>query len=222
MKISSTPAWTTDTRLDQSMFSSCLHHILNRPSECRSRNWDSSEQATVFLSSIVQFWWVRVELSLHFAILTWQECHWCSDAEGLLLPSLVYVQRCSSASRFGVFCVQRCSSASRFGVFCVQRCSSASRFGVLCVQRCSSPSRFGVWTDTFLCKTIFCKPCLTIPVDQQFPKHPDQPIWHQQPCHVTSVLPHSDAQIVLQQIILTMSTCLNTSSFCYVIDWLDI
>lgn len=42
--------------------------------------------------------------------------------------------------------------------------------------------------------------------------------------HVTHApfLPHSDAQSELQQIILSMSSCLTALSCCHVIDWLDI
>ncbi len=39
------------------MLSCSLHQILTLPSECCSRNRDSSDQATFFQSSIVQFWW---------------------------------------------------------------------------------------------------------------------------------------------------------------------
>ncbi len=40
------PARTVETRQDGSMLSCALHQILTLPSECRSRNWDSSDQAT--------------------------------------------------------------------------------------------------------------------------------------------------------------------------------
>ncbi len=43
-----------------------LYQILTLPSECRSRNRDSSDQATFFQSSIVQFWWVCVNCILCF------------------------------------------------------------------------------------------------------------------------------------------------------------
>ncbi len=40
--------------------------------------------------------------------------------------------------------------------------------------------------------TIPCEPqrwlCVKIPIDQQFLKYSDQPVWHQQPCHVQSHL----------------------------------
>ena len=60
------PAWTIDTRQDGSMLSCCLRQILTLPSECHSRNRDSSDQATFFQSSIVQFWWARANCSLSF------------------------------------------------------------------------------------------------------------------------------------------------------------
>ncbi len=41
-----------------------LHRILTLPSECRSRNRDSSDQATFSQSSVVQFWWSCVNCIL--------------------------------------------------------------------------------------------------------------------------------------------------------------
>uniref|UniRef100_A0A3B4BBS2 Uncharacterized protein n=1 Tax=Periophthalmus magnuspinnatus TaxID=409849 RepID=A0A3B4BBS2_9GOBI len=38
------------------MFSFCLRQILTLPFECLNRNRDSSDQATFFQSSMVQFW----------------------------------------------------------------------------------------------------------------------------------------------------------------------
>lgn len=62
------------------------------------------------------------------------------------------------------------------------------------------------------------------PMDQQFLNYSRQPVWHQQPCHIHSQLysrfPHSDAQVILQQVIFTTSRYLNTLSRCLVIDWL--
>ncbi len=48
---------------------------------CCSRNRDSSDQATFFQSSIVQFWWVCVNCILN-AVLIWPERHpvWSSAA----------------------------------------------------------------------------------------------------------------------------------------------
>ncbi len=62
-------------------------------------NRDSSDQATFFQSSIVQFWRARAPCSLSFLFLA-DGSTWC----GLLLLE-------SSASRFDMLCVQRCSSA---------------------------------------------------------------------------------------------------------------
>ncbi len=42
-------AWTVETRQDGSMLSWSLRQILTLPSECRSRNWDSSDQAMFFI-----------------------------------------------------------------------------------------------------------------------------------------------------------------------------
>ncbi len=57
-------AWTVETRQDGSMLSCSLCQILTQPSERCSRNRDSSDQATFFQSSIVQFWWPCVNCSL--------------------------------------------------------------------------------------------------------------------------------------------------------------
>ncbi len=76
-------AWPVDTRKDRSILSCCLQQMITLPSECYSRNWDSSDQATFFQSSIVQFWWACANSSLSFL--------------GLL-------------QRFDVFRIQRCSS----------------------------------------------------------------------------------------------------------------
>ncbi len=80
-------AWTVETRQDGFMFSCSLRQILTRSSECRSRKRDSSDQATFFQSSIVQFWWVCVNCSLHFPFLSLQERHpmWSSAAVAHLL-----------------------------------------------------------------------------------------------------------------------------------------
>ncbi len=58
------PAWTVETRQDGSMVSCSLRQILTLPSECRSRNRDSSDQAKFFQSSIFQFWWACANCSL--------------------------------------------------------------------------------------------------------------------------------------------------------------
>ncbi len=49
VRIISPPAWTVETRQDVSMLSCSLHQILTQPSECRSRNWDSSDQAMFYI-----------------------------------------------------------------------------------------------------------------------------------------------------------------------------
>ncbi len=63
------PAWTVETRQDGSMLSCSLHQILTLPSECCSRNRDSSDQATFFQSSIIQFWWACANFGLCFLFL---------------------------------------------------------------------------------------------------------------------------------------------------------
>ncbi len=90
------PAWTIETRQDVSMLSCSLCQILTLPSECRSRNRDSSDQATFFQSSIVRFWWVCVNCILCFLFL--------ADRSG---TGVVFCCWSSSASGFNVLCVQR-------------------------------------------------------------------------------------------------------------------
>ncbi len=69
-------------------------------SECRSRNRDSSDQATFLQSSIVQFWWACVNCSLRFLLL--------ADRSG---TGVVFCCWSPSASGFDVLCVQRWYSA---------------------------------------------------------------------------------------------------------------
>ncbi len=86
-KISPAPppaAWTVETRQDGSMLSCSLRQILTLPSECCSRNRDSSDQATFFQSSIVQFWWSGVNCSLRVLFLSDRSGTRC----GLLLLGL--------------------------------------------------------------------------------------------------------------------------------------
>ncbi len=62
-------AWTVETPQDGSMLSCSLCQILTLPTECRSRNRDSSDKSTFFQSSIVQFWWACVNCSLRVLLL---------------------------------------------------------------------------------------------------------------------------------------------------------
>ncbi len=82
------PAWTVEKKQDGSMLSCSIWQILTLPSECHSRNRDSSDQATFFQSSIVQFWLASLcELYPPFPVLRWQERHpvWSSAAVAHLL-----------------------------------------------------------------------------------------------------------------------------------------
>ncbi len=83
------PAWTIETRQNGSMLSCSLCQILTLSSECRSRKRDSSDQATFFQSSIVQFWWACSNNSLCFLFLA-EEWHpvWSSAAGAHLLQGL--------------------------------------------------------------------------------------------------------------------------------------
>ncbi len=94
------PAWTVETRQDGSMLSCSLLQILTLLSECCSRNRDSSDQATFFQSSIVQFYWACVNCCLRFLFL--------ADRTS---TGVVFCCWSPSASGFDVFCVQRWYSA---------------------------------------------------------------------------------------------------------------
>ncbi len=76
-----------------SILSSSLRQILTLPSECRSRNRDSSDQATCFQSSIVQFCWAFVNCILRVLFL--------SDRSG---TGVVFCCWSPSASGFDVLC----------------------------------------------------------------------------------------------------------------------
>ncbi len=62
------------------IMSCSLHQILTLPSECRSRNRDSSDEAK-FLKSMVQFWWACAICCLRFLFLADRSSTRC----GLLL-----------------------------------------------------------------------------------------------------------------------------------------
>ncbi len=84
-----TSSLNVETRQNGSMVSCYLCQILTLPSEYRSRNRDTSDWATFFQSSIVQFWWACANLS-------WQERHpvWSSAAVSASGFDVLYVQRC--------------------------------------------------------------------------------------------------------------------------------
>ncbi len=75
------PAWTVETRQHGSMLSCSLRQILTLPSECCSRNRDTTDKATFFQSSIVQLWWACVNCNLCFLFLADRNSTRC----GLLL-----------------------------------------------------------------------------------------------------------------------------------------
>ncbi len=170
------PAWTVETRQDGSMLSCSLHQILTLPSECRSRNRDSSDQATFFQSSIVQFWWACANCcSLRFQLL--------EDRSGTRCGLLLHL------FRDGILHILVVMS----GWVTVAFLSSITSLSILLWHQ---QGIFGHTTAAHwifsLFRTILCKPlrwlCMKIPVDQQFFKYSDQPVWHQQPYHVQSHL----------------------------------
>ena len=68
--------------------------------ECHGWNRDSSDQATFFQSSIVQFWWACVNCSLSFLLFAER-----------VSPGVLFCCCSPSSSRFHVWCVQRWYSA---------------------------------------------------------------------------------------------------------------
>ncbi len=80
-------AWTVETRQDGSMLSCSLRQILILPSECRSRNRDSSDQATFFSIFYCPILVSLCELYPPCPVLSWQERHpvWSSAAGAHLL-----------------------------------------------------------------------------------------------------------------------------------------
>ncbi len=74
-KISPTPLHHHQPEpLRQGRMDPCFHVLYAKfwlkPSECRSRNGGSSDQATFFQSSIVQFWWACVNCILRVLFLS--------------------------------------------------------------------------------------------------------------------------------------------------------
>ncbi len=102
-KISPTPpppAWTIETKQDGFMLSCSLRQTLILKSECRSRNWDSSDVFPIFYCPILVS---RCELYPPCAFLIWKIF--------LSAPGVVFCCWSPSASGFDVLCVQRWYSA---------------------------------------------------------------------------------------------------------------
>ncbi len=162
-----------------------LRQILTLPSECCNRNRESSDQATFFQSSIVQFWSACANCSLRFLFLTgWQERHpvWSSAAVAVLLQGCVF--------RDGILHTLVLTSGY-LSYCCLSIISNQSAAFSWHQQGIFVHTTAAHWIFS-LFRTILCKPwrwlCVKIPVDQQFFKYSDQPIWHQQSFHVQSHL----------------------------------
>ncbi len=80
-------SWHIEIRQDGSMLSCSLHQILTLLSECRSRNRDSSDQATFFAIFCCPMLVILCELFPPFPVLSWQDRHpvWSSAAGAHLL-----------------------------------------------------------------------------------------------------------------------------------------
>ena len=177
------------------MLSRCLRQILTRPSECRRWNRDSSDQAKFFQSSIVQFWRACANCSLSFLLL--------ADR------SVVFRCRSPSSSRFHELCVQRWYSAFSGCDECLfELLLPSCDLEPVCPISSDLSHQRGMFIHTAaahwifsLFQTILCKPyrwlCVKIPVDQQFLEYSEQPVWHQQPCHVQSHLTSSFFPILM-------------------------
>ena len=174
------PVWAVDTRQDGSMLSCWLRQILTRPSEGYSWKRDSSDLATCFQSSVVQFWSACVDCSLSFLFL--------ADRSGSLCGLLLLQPICWEA-----WCVVHSEM-----VFCIRLLYQVVIW--LTVAFFSSWTSLPVWPLTpvrhfhphncrsgysLLFRTILCKPQrwlrMKISADQQFLKYSEQPVWHQQP-----------------------------------------
>ncbi len=180
-------AWTVETRQDGSMLSCSLRQILTLTSECRSRNRDSSDQATFSNLLLSNF------------------------GESELIVSSVCCSYLTGAAHGVVFCCWS-PSASGFDVLCVQRWYSAylgcnewlfelllSFYHLYPVFPFSSDLWHpqGIYVHTTAGHWIFSlfRPfsvnprdgCARKSIDQHFLRYSDQPVWHQQPFHVQSL-----------------------------------
>ncbi len=92
-------AWTVETRQDGSMLSCALRQILTLPSECRSINRDSSDQATSIFYCLILVRPVPIVASVSSYYLTGAA------------PNVVFCCCSPSASGFDMWYVQRWYSA---------------------------------------------------------------------------------------------------------------
>ncbi len=109
------------------MLSSSLFRILTLPSECRSRNQDSSDQAMFFQSSIVQFWWACVNCSLRFLFLADRSGTRCGLL--LLLPICFRVWRVVRSEM--VFCIPWLITSGYLSHCCLSIISNQSAHSAL-------------------------------------------------------------------------------------------
>ncbi len=90
-------AWTVETRHDGSMLSCSLHQILTLPSECSSRNPDSSCFYNLLLSSFGEPVWIVSSVSCSY-LTEWQPVWFSAAGAHLLQGSMCCVFR-------DVFCI---------------------------------------------------------------------------------------------------------------------
>ncbi len=187
-------------------------------SESLSRNRDSSDQATFFQSSIVQFCWVCVNYILRVLFL--------SDRSGtrcdlLLLESICFRVRRVVCSEM-VFCIPWLYRVVIWVTVVFLSSLTVCPFSSD-INKAFSSTQLPL-TGYFL---VF-GPFSVNPRDGCAWKsqEADQSVWHQQPFHIRShlnpFLPRSDARFEPQQVIFTTSRCLNALSCCHVNGWLAI
>ncbi len=147
------------------MLSCSLCQILTLPSECRSRNQDSSDQATFFQTSSVQ--WHPVWSSAAVAhLLQGSTC--CAFRDGILYTLVVMSGYLSSC------CLSIISNQSAHSPLTSDLWHQQGIF----VHTTAAHWIFSLFR-TLLCQTTRWLG-VKIPVDQQFLKYSDQPVWHQQ------------------------------------------
>ncbi len=163
------PAWTIETRQDRAMLSCSLRQILTLPSECRSRNRDSSDQATFSNLLLSNFGTTGVVFCC------------CSP----------------SASGFDVLCVQMlCGvlhtlvvTSGYLSYCCLSVISNQSTHSPLIsdINKAFSTTQLPLTGYFLFFGSFSVNPrdgCAWKSQYQQVLKYSDQLIWHQQPFHV--------------------------------------
>ncbi len=123
----------------------------------------------------------------------------CSYLTGAA-PGVVFCCWSPSASGFDVLCVQRCIlqilvvTSDYLSYCCLSIISNQSAHSPLTsdINKAFSSTQLPLTGYFLFFRPFSVNPrdgcvCVEIPVDQQFLKYSDQPVWHQQPFHVQSL-----------------------------------